>query len=293
MITVYHGSDYLFNKFHFKNVGKKSGTSGAGFGLYFSTSKIDAMCYGKYMYTCELQLQKPLDNNKVTLSTEMLRVILEAFESISPTSYIENWNGSYGAAIKNLKQRSKTDTEIIGDIINATDEIIPMMNVLVKYGFTHSIDIDTPEDKTITNYVVYDLNCVRIIKREKSIDDLTESYIQEEIFESGPETRIVVSNIPQALVSLGDTMEREAKTRTLSQAQGKAKSKSQRRLMAMALAYKRGKLPEKYASDSIKKLSKTIDQEGLHDFAKTNQKKRRKDGSVGKRNNIPYKVKKK
>ena len=50
-IILYHGSDYLFNKFLFKNVGKKSGTSGAGFGLYFTTSKSDALCYCKYIYT--------------------------------------------------------------------------------------------------------------------------------------------------------------------------------------------------------------------------------------------------
>lgn len=73
----------------------------------------------------------------------------------------------------------------------------------------------------------------------------------------------------------------------------RAKSKAQRRLFAMALAYKNGKLPEKYASDIVKKLSKTVKEDTLRGFASTNQKKRKKDGSISKRNNIPYHVNKK
>lgn len=70
-----------------------------------------------------------------------------------------------------------------------------------------------------------------------------------------------------------------------------ARSKTQRRLFAMALMYKRGKLDSKYHSDAVIKLSK-LPEKTLHDFAATNQKRRRKDGSIGKRNNIPQRVKK-
>lgn len=79
----------------------------------------------------------------------------------------------------------------------------------------------------------------------------------------------------------------------LNQEDGKARSKKQRRLFAMALLYKRGQLDPKYASDSIKKLSDSLSEDKLHEFAATKQKKRRKDGSVGKRNAIPYQVDKK
>ena len=65
-----------------------------------------------------------------------------------------------------------------------------------------------------------------------------------------------------------------------------AYSKAQRRLFAMALAYKRGKLDSKYVSDDIIKLSK-LETDILEERAKTKQKKRRKDGSVGKRDAIP------
>ena len=303
MIVLYHGSDYLFNKFIFKNVGKKSGTGGAGFGIYLTTSKADALAYGKYVYTINAQLQKGLSNEKKTLSVTQFRTILQAFEELSENSYTEAFgeNALVSHAAQECYKNNKTDVDMIGDVINATGDALTMMKVLVKYGYTHAVDNVTPEDKTTTNYVLYDLNAVRIVKREKPIDDLTESVISQYIEEyeeiddlkESMETRIVVDgNVPEPLVSLSDNMSREARTRTLDQAAGRAKSKSQRRLMAMALAYKRGKLPAKYASDTIKKLSKSIGQDTLHDFAKTNQKKRRKDGSVGKRNNIPYKVKK-
>jgi len=74
--------------------------------------------------------------------------------------------------------------------------------------------------------------------------------------------------------------------------EAKAKSKSQRRLMAMAYAYKHGKLSEKYASPAVVKLSQLKD-EFLKQEASTDQKKRKKDGSIGKRDAIPYKVRKK
>lgn len=79
--------------------------------------------------------------------------------------------------------------------------------------------------------------------------------------------------------------------RQLQDLDEEARSKSQRRLFAMALMYKRGKLDPKYHSDAIKKLSEQPE-ETLHRYASTKQKKRRKDGSVGKHNAIPQKVKK-
>jgi hypothetical protein len=72
-----------------------------------------------------------------------------------------------------------------------------------------------------------------------------------------------------------------------------AKSKVQRRLFGMAYAYKKGKLNPKYASPEVKKLANSLSREKLREFAKTNELKRRKDGTVGKRNNIPERIGKK
>ena len=78
----------------------------------------------------------------------------------------------------------------------------------------------------------------------------------------------------------------------LSDLNERARSKAQRRLMAMALAHKRGELDPKYVNDDVKKLSE-LPTETLRQFAKTNEKKRRKDNTVGKRNAIPAYVEKK
>lgn len=67
----------------------------------------------------------------------------------------------------------------------------------------------------------------------------------------------------------------------------KARSKAQRRLFGMALAYKRGNLNDRYVSDDIKKMANSMTEDQLKEFAKTNEKKRKKDGSIGKRNAIP------
>ena len=82
MIILYHGSDYNFNHFEFKNVGKKSGTSGAGFGLYFTTSKADALAYGKYVYTIQFQPKSELLNHKKSLTLPKIEQILKRFEEL-------------------------------------------------------------------------------------------------------------------------------------------------------------------------------------------------------------------
>lgn len=71
-----------------------------------------------------------------------------------------------------------------------------------------------------------------------------------------------------------------------------AESKAQRRIFAMALLHKNGKLPKKYVTEEIEELSE-LPEATLRKFAETNQKKRKKDGSIGKRDNIPHYVDKK
>jgi hypothetical protein len=71
-----------------------------------------------------------------------------------------------------------------------------------------------------------------------------------------------------------------------------AKSKRQRRLFALAYLHKTGRLEGEFVSEEVKKLSDSLSVEKLKQYASTNQKKRRKDGSVGKRDAIPQKVEK-
>lgn len=78
---------------------------------------------------------------------------------------------------------------------------------------------------------------------------------------------------------------------------GKAASKKQRRMFGIALSIKRGETPKSYidkfddkTKESILTLSK-LSEKTLEQYAGTKQKKRKKDGTISKRNAIPDKVK--
>lgn len=41
------------------------------------------------------------------------------------------------------------------------------MKILVEFGYKYTTDIETPENKTITHYIIYDLDCISIINKTK------------------------------------------------------------------------------------------------------------------------------
>lgn len=164
-ITVYHGSNYKFDQFSFINMGKSSGTTGAGFGLYFSQSKADALTYGKYIYECNLQLQNNLSNTDVTLNKKTLTLILDKLFDRGK-NYYQNFDNNKNQTITNLLEYNLSDTEIIGDIVNAQGGLKDIMEILTQLGYTHTLDNETPEDKTNIHYIVYDLNAIEIINRK-------------------------------------------------------------------------------------------------------------------------------
>lgn len=288
-IALFHGTDYIFNKFEFKNVGKKSGTDGAGFGIYLSTHKLDALIYGKYLLTVIANFKTCVSNEVRTLSDSLISEMLNRITSVIPH---EKTVSDYSTFV--------TDTAIINRMIDDFDTSV-MISVLKHFGITHAVDTTTPEingyEKDVYNFVVYDLDCLNII----------EARTAQKIYQVSDYDKIVSTisfdlNEATVLPTYEDLTENydveqfmlqyEPEIDNLTQEEGRAKSKSQRRLMAMALMYKRGKLDKKYASDTIKKLANSIDQKTLEEFAKTKQKKRKKDGSIGKRNAIPERVKK-
>lgn len=292
---LYHGSDYDFNRFEFKNVGKKSGTSGAGYGLYFTTSKADALCYGKILYTVECTVKGTLSLYKKTISRAKLIKMLEYFESISDNSYVEAfgdismgplaYRNAFTEAINSLLEYNDNDVDIFNDIIQATSSEFYVLKTLQKFGYSNTIDTTTPngvdpDGKKTENWIFYDTSCLKIIKKEK---DLLESVNFEDI----PSLTRRRYNLMESCEVYQQMLLQDSNNKNPKVS---ARSKAQRRLMAMALAYKRGDLKSKYVNDTIKNLSKTISEETLEDFASTNQKRRRKDGSVGKRNNIPHYV---
>lgn len=166
IVQVYHGSDIKFDNFSFENVGKFAGISGAGFGLYFSDTKADALTYGKYIYTCILELKANVSNKKITFDKKILEVILNKLDMDYGISFYEDFNFDKIKAISDLLIFCNTDTQIIGAIINSHNCLKEIMEVLILYGYDHTIDLESPELEHSVHYIVYDLDAIEIQKVE-------------------------------------------------------------------------------------------------------------------------------
>jgi hypothetical protein len=57
-ILAFHGSKNKIEKFTDEFVGRREATDQEGPGIYFTTSREDAMAYGNYLYTVELKPKK-------------------------------------------------------------------------------------------------------------------------------------------------------------------------------------------------------------------------------------------
>jgi len=71
--------------------------------------------------------------------------------------------------VSSLLTGSDSDVEIVGDVINSCygGQCEKFLKILSDYGFTHTIDKESPDNETITHYIVYDLSCIKIIDKEK------------------------------------------------------------------------------------------------------------------------------
>lgn len=173
-VIAYHGSSKKFENFDLKFVGTGSGTSGAGFGIYFSDSKSDALCYGDVVHTCMLQLHNNVSNEKVEFTKTQMKAILDTLAKDYNADYYEIYgfenasDNDKNRVITELLKGSEYDTDIVGDLVNSLFGGVckHVLEVLVKYGYTHTIDKETPEDKTHTHYIVYDIKSITINKSE-------------------------------------------------------------------------------------------------------------------------------
>ncbi len=173
-LICFHGTPKKqFKEFSFEHMGTESGLD-AGFGLYFSTDKVDALTYGETVYECRLELRKNVDNHKVTFTETQLKAIFDSCEDIGH-SYYELYSpkiptdNEKNKIIRDILNEFKSDTQIIASLLlNSFDgDFNELAEILSKYGFTHTQDLDTPDNKTIQHYIVYDLNAIKIQKIEK------------------------------------------------------------------------------------------------------------------------------
>ena len=128
--VMYHGTAAWFQAFDRKKIGSVNGTA-AGFGFYFGT-KSRAETYGATVLKCELTLMKPVSNKRITLPMDVIRALL------TDSGYMDNYE-RLSDALRDILSGCTSDTEIIGDIINATGSYI-VLDLLRNIGYNYTND---------------------------------------------------------------------------------------------------------------------------------------------------------
>ena len=160
-MQAYHGTPETIEKWNLDNIGKTTGTSGGGFGVYFTTAEDEAQAYGANVYTVDLQLGRGVCVDYRTLSKNDIKAILTHYESVAEYGYVENYS-NFNEAL-NVLNESDTDTEIIGDLCNATGDIKGVLSSVVACGYSHAITNGFSTDtngKLSMHYIVFDVNII-------------------------------------------------------------------------------------------------------------------------------------
>lgn len=175
-IIAYHGSPNLFKKFEFNRIGTNDGTTGAGLGFYFTDNPEGAERYGKYVYECELRLQKKLDNNKLRVfnNTTTIQKFINILYKRFDVNYYENFgfdmpfklisNYDKSTICNDLKVSCDSDTELIMDIFNAGGiSEQDFLSILLGWSYNHTTDTTTARSDRETHTIHYNPDQIRII----------------------------------------------------------------------------------------------------------------------------------
>lgn len=178
-ITVYHGSK---EKLTLNNISREYGNGvDDGVGFYTTTEIARAQEYGDVITQFEIELKKEASHTKITLPDSVIK------EMIVNTNFQENYGEPYGSitmediineALESLKEE-EGDTDIIGSIINAQDEVDPVFEALEKAGYNHCRGKQFHEN--IIVYILSDLVEVPFkgVKESASAEDVFD-YTSEE-----------------------------------------------------------------------------------------------------------------
>lgn len=163
-ILAYHASDASFNKFSFDFAGESNGLD-AGFGMYFTTVAEDSHEYGDIMYTVIIdKLQNDLSNEAVTIPDHKWGAILN---TLGANQNLRDLTMSIEGNI--------SDVEILRQLIFLCDglnigTIGDVLSVIASYGYSHAIDMVTPQNKPELNaihYIIFDLDTIKIIDKQR------------------------------------------------------------------------------------------------------------------------------
>lgn len=175
IVQVYHGTPDNFNEFSFEKMGKNSGTSGAGFGMYFTESESEAFSYGPNIFKCTLSLKSNISNDEVTFNKNIIYQILYKLYVNYDENYFENFGIDFfpeiddykvGNVFTNFMDYCDSDTEIIGSIVNAGINVSDIFEVLCSLGYDHTIDKhETYGPIGTLHYIIYSLDTITILKK--------------------------------------------------------------------------------------------------------------------------------
>ena len=152
----YHGSNQLFTKPKL-HMPEKNGHDG-GFGFYIARDDKLAKCYGKYLYSCDLDCKRGLSDTSNTFNeTELLDLFKWLKEN--DCDYLENYADVTEPAVwqqtaKKVSQTlmSENDLDLINDIYHAIGDYDVLIAWLCNHQITHGVYKNS--------LIVYDLNII-------------------------------------------------------------------------------------------------------------------------------------
>lgn len=141
-MKVYHGSNQLFDKFDYEEIGTNGTSEGQGF--YFTDNEDVAHGYGQngYIYTAEFNGKKSLSSNSKTITRKQLAIYLT--ELNNQVDYLSNWGEvDYDGFDKVLKDavegeydNNDNDVDIICGIANSCGDMETSLKLIYKlFGY--------------------------------------------------------------------------------------------------------------------------------------------------------------
>ena len=142
-LLVYHGSESVFDEFKSEFMGKTGTACGQGF--YFTNDKNEASYFGNNVKTFFLNIRKPLSDESLTITSDMFRILLDSIDKKQCEADADFGYGilsDYGDvdyygresvlndAVEMEINSSDNDVELIGGIVNATNDYDLVMQTL-------------------------------------------------------------------------------------------------------------------------------------------------------------------
>lgn len=147
-MIVWHGSPHKFDTFDSKYI-RTNGTS-EGVGYYFTDNLKIGKGYGQdgYLYHVQLKLNKPLSDNKMTLTEKQAHKIIIAIDN--EVGYLDNYGevdyegyeNVLNTALEHEYRGCDTDTDFMGALYNACGESERVLDLFYTVlGYDHVVAI--------------------------------------------------------------------------------------------------------------------------------------------------------